>query len=142
MIEFSIPGQPVAKGRPQFARHGAFVSTYTPKKTEVYENLVKTAAAEAMAGRPPLECPVILKVSILLQIPVSWSKKKQARAAAGYIAATKKPDADNILKSIKDGCNGVLWRDDSQVISIGVGKYYDERPCVMVTAIPSELEVA
>ena len=142
MIIFDIPGQPVAKGRPRFARRGAFVSTYTPKKTEVYENLVKAAAFTAMAGRSPLVCPVILHVVINLQIPVSWSKRKQAKAAIGEVAATKKPDADNVLKSVKDGVNGVVWRDDSQVIQVMLTKRYSEIPSVAVRIEESSLECA
>jgi Holliday junction resolvase RusA-like endonuclease len=47
-ISFTIPGEPVAKGRAKFARRGNFVTTYTPDKTARYENLVKLAAQQAM----------------------------------------------------------------------------------------------
>jgi hypothetical protein len=49
MIAFTIPGQPVAKGRPKFARRGAHVVAYTPAKTASYENLVKLAADDRHA---------------------------------------------------------------------------------------------
>ena len=35
--DFTIPGQPVAKGRPRVGKWGA----YTPEKTVNYENLVQ-----------------------------------------------------------------------------------------------------
>ena len=47
-VEFVVPGKPVAKGRPRFARHGAHVRTFTPEATERYENLVKMAARAAI----------------------------------------------------------------------------------------------
>lgn len=31
-VEFIVPGTPVAKGRPKFARRGAHVTTYTPRE--------------------------------------------------------------------------------------------------------------
>lgn len=133
MIKFTIPGQPVAKGRPKFARRGAFVSTYTPEKTVNYENLVKMAAAEAMAGREPSANPIAMIVELSMQIPASWSAKRRALAAEGIIRATKKPDADNILKGIKDGCNGIVWRDDAQVVYIVISKDYSETPCARIT---------
>jgi Holliday junction resolvase RusA-like endonuclease len=133
MIKFAIPGQPVAKGRPKFARRGAHVVAYTPAKTASYENLVKLAAAEAMAGREPSANPIAMIVELMMQIPASWPAKRRALAAAGHIRATKKPDADNILKGIKDGCNGIVWRDDAQVIYIVISKDYSETPGARVT---------
>jgi Holliday junction resolvase RusA-like endonuclease len=140
MIEFTIPGQPVAKGRPKFARRGAHVVAYTPQKTASYENLVKLAATTAMAGRAPTDRPVRLAVSLALQVPASWSNKRRALAIAGTIRATKKPDADNVLKGIKDGCNGIVWRDDAQVVEIQLRKDYAETPgaVVMVREIEGE----
>lgn len=128
MIAFTIPGQPVAKGRPKFARRGAHVMAYTPAKTASYENLVKLAAAEVMRGAEPTAGPIALDVTLNLQIPASWSQKKRAAAVLGAICATKKPDADNVLKGIKDGCNGIVWKDDAQVVDIRLKKRYSETP--------------
>lgn len=136
-ITFTIPGQPVAKGRPKFARRGNFVTTYTPEKTQNYENLVKMAAAQAMAGRPPSAAPLEVEVCLWMQIPASWSNKKRAAAVIGQVRPTKKPDADNCLKGLKDGCNGIVWRDDAQVVSIILQKKYSETP--MASVIVREL---
>lgn len=139
-IAFTIPGQPVAKGRPKFARRGNFVTTYTPEKTQNYENLVKMAATNAMAGAEPTPGPIALELMLLLQIPASWSKTKRARAVNGAVCATKKPDADNVLKGIKDGCNGIVWRDDAQVVQILIHKKYSEMPraVVSIRELPGE----
>ena len=133
MITFIIPGQPVAKGRPKFARRGPAVVAYTPAKTASYENLVKIAATAAMAGAAPSAAPIEITIALALQIPASWSNKRRALAAAGAIRATKKPDADNVLKGIKDGCNGIVWRDDAQVVSITLQKGYSEIPYASVS---------
>ncbi|WP_268602553.1 RusA family crossover junction endodeoxyribonuclease, partial [Escherichia coli] len=39
-------------------------------------------------------------------------------------APTVKPDSDNVEKAIKDGCNGVVYRDDVQVVDDGKTKVY------------------
>lgn len=131
-ITFNIPGEPVAKGRARsFVRNG-HVAHYTPEKTARYENLVRLAAQQAMAGRAPIEGPVHLVVHASLSIPVSWSLKKQRAAAVGEIRPTKKPDLDNIVKAIKDGMNGVTWRDDAQVVQVVASKAYGQ-PGVGVT---------
>lgn len=141
-IAFAIPGQPIAKGRPKFARRGAAVVAYTPAKTASYENLVKMAATAVMAGRPPSSGPIALSVELNLQIPASWSAKRRALAAAGAICATKKPDADNVLKGIKDGCNGIVWCDDAQVVRIHLSKRYSDRPQALVRVVEAGGESA
>ncbi|MCA8247971.1 RusA family crossover junction endodeoxyribonuclease [Burkholderia multivorans] len=102
-VEFVVPGTPVAKGRPKFARRGNHVTTYTPEKTERYENLVKLAARAAMRSTEPYAGPIRLIVHIGLPIPASWSQRRQREAAAGAIGATKKPDA------------GEQWRGFAQI---------------------------
>jgi Holliday junction resolvase RusA-like endonuclease len=141
-ISFVIPGQPVAKGRPKFARRGAHVVAYTPEKTASYENLVKMAATACMCGREPSGKPIALSVSINLQIPANWSKKRRALAEAGTIYATKKPDADNVLKGIEDGCNGIVWRDDAQVVRVMLEKRYSAMPSALVRVIEIDGEAA
>jgi len=131
-ITFTVPGNPVAKGRARaFLRKGR-VAHYTPPKTAVYENLVRMTAQQAMAGREPMDGPVELVVSARMRIPASWSRKRQQAAGTGAIVPTARPDLDNIVKAIKDGCNGILWRDDSQVVELRAQKSYGHVPCVQV----------
>lgn len=141
-IIFTIPGQPVPKGRPKFARRGEHVMAYTPAKTAHYESLVKQVAKVAMSGRDPSSAPIALAVTLHLQIPASWSKKRQALALAGTICATKKPDADNVLKGIKDGCNGIVWRDDAQVVRIVLEKRYSATPGALIEVTEAVGEAA
>ena len=48
------------------------------------------------------------------------------------IRPTKKPDVDNITKSILDSLNGIAYKDDSQVTGLEVMKEYGEIPMVRV----------
>lgn len=137
VIKFTVPGAPVGKGRPKVStRGGKFAKMYTPEKTANYETLVAMAAQQAMVGRTLLSGPVEVQMAILLPIPASWSKKKQAAAIAGQVYPTKKPDADNVVKAIFDGINGVVWNDDVQACDIVVRKRYAETPGVQVLVKP------
>ena len=137
VIKFTVPGAPVGKGRPKVStRGGKFAKMYTPEKTANYETLVALAAQKAMVGRTLLSGPVEVQMAILLPIPASWSKKKQAAAIAGQVYPTKKPDADNVVKAIFDGINGVVWNDDVQACDIVVRKRYAETPGVQVLVKP------
>lgn len=126
VIAFTIPGDPVAKGRAKFARRGNFVTTYTPEKTARYENLVKLAAGQAMASASSglIEGAVSLTVRAFFSIPQSWSLKKQRAAALDEVMHTKRPDLDNVVKAVKDGSNKVVWKDDSQVVDLHASKRY------------------
>lgn len=142
-IHFTVPGQPVPKGRPIAGRgFNGHTTLRTPEKTVIYENLVRMQADAAMAMRAPLPGPIRLDIDILLQVPASWSNRRQTKAIEGDIAATKKPDADNVLKALKDGMNGVVYVDDSQVVEIRVSKRYGAIPGVSVVVEPIARESA
>lgn len=136
MIAFVIPGTPVGKGRPRFARRGAFVSTYTDSKTASYENLVKVKAEEAMRGRPLLEGPVAVDICLYVTAPASWSGKKISAALAHQIRPTTKPDMDNVIKGIFDAMNEIVWKDDKQVCELKVVKIYSPVASARVEAWP------
>lgn len=144
LICFEIPGQPVAKGRARAYRRGNHIAHYTPKKTANYESLVKLSAAQAMKGKELIDGPVKLTVTLLFQIPASWSKVKQAAAAQDEIRPTVKPDCSNILKAIEDSLNGIVWQDDKQVVELTVSKYYSNMPgaYVSITEISSKEKAA
>lgn len=131
-----IPGVPVGKGRPKFARRGNFVSTYTPEKTASYENLVKVKAEEAMVGRTLIEGAVMVVMHLFVTPPASWSNKKQAQALAGEIYPTTKPDIDNVEKSIFDAINEIVWKDDKQVVDVIKCKRYGPVAKAMVEVTP------
>lgn len=134
MIAFTVPGQPQGKGRPRIGKIGQHARMFTPAKTVAYEGLIAHAAQLAMAGRPMLDGPVEVSLAIECQVPASWSQKKQRQALAGEVMPTTKPDVDNVVKAVFDGLNGVLWRDDVQVVSLRLRKRYAATPCVRVAA--------
>jgi Holliday junction resolvase RusA-like endonuclease len=124
IVTFNVEGSPVGKQRARYAKRGNFVTAYTPEKTRSYEALIKDAARQAMGSSSPLETPVSLYLYIRVPIPASATKKRLQAIASGDEKPTKKPDASNILKSVEDGMNGVVYKDDSQIVNIHVTKVY------------------
>ena len=131
-VSFTVPGEPIGKGRPRASTRAGHAALYTPKKTANYESLIAHAAHQAMAGAAPVEFACQVQLSITVGVPASWSKKKQAAALAGQVLPTKKPDTDNVVKAVFDGMNGVVWRDDVQAVDLFVRKRYGAAPCVFV----------
>ena len=130
MVTFKVDGTPIPKGRARYVRRGTHISTYTPEKTRTYETLIKDAARQAMGVSEPLETPVSLYLYIRVPIPASATKKRLQAIADGSEKPIKKPDASNILKSVEDGMNGVVYKDDSQIINIHVTKVFSSEPGV------------
>ena len=124
MVTFKVDANPVGKQRARYAKRGNFVQTYTPDKTRNYESLIKEAAIEAMGSSEPLETPVTLYLYIRAPIPKSLPKKRIEACLSGLEKPIKKPDASNVLKSVEDAMNGVVYKDDSQIVNIHVSKVY------------------
>lgn len=53
-------------------------------------------------------------------------KKWKLLVLVGGLYFIKKFDMDNVIKVIYDGLNGVVWKDDVQVVKVMVGKCYGE----------------
>jgi len=132
IVSFTVPGQPIGKGRPRIGKVGQHARMFTPAKTASYEGLIAHAAHAAMAGRPLFDAPVTVTMRIECQVPPSWSQKKQRMALAGELRPGTKPDADNVIKAVFDGLNAVLWRDDSLVCELHMRKLYSATPGVLV----------
>lgn len=109
-----------------------FISQYPDPATEATEKVLAEAASLFMRGRVPTENPVALLVHAFKPIPESWSKSDKAKAEAGYIRPTSKPDGDNYLKAVQDALNEVVWRDDSQVVDARVIKQYSSDPAMRI----------
>jgi Holliday junction resolvase RusA-like endonuclease len=124
-IIIKLDGTPQGKSRPRFGKGRA----YTAIKTRNYETALQWEAKLAMQGRTMIEGPVQIKIVALMPIPQSWARKKQAAAAIGFVRPTSKPDLDNIYKGI-DALNGIVWKDDAQVVKAFVEKKYSADPAL------------
>ena len=126
-VHFTIPGEPVGKGRPRFSRQGSFVMAYTPGKTVSYENLIKVEY-ERQSGFSFGEREIGLRVTAYFSIPKSASKVKRRQMKDGEIRPAKKPDIDNVCKVVADALNGVAYNDDRQIVYTEISKRYDDMP--------------
>lgn len=94
----SIPGRPVPKARARLGKHW-----YTPQRTIDYEERVAAHALEARAR---------WEKTAARTWPRDASYVIEVRARFGDRRAR---DGDNILKSVKDACQKILWDNDRQV---------------------------
>jgi len=123
----TIPGEPVAKGRPRVVRRGNHTRAITPPKTVAYESMVALVASEAWQGEPIApDVPVAVIIDAYFKRPKRLMRRKDP---TGAIPHTKRPDGDNVAKAVLDGLDKAgIWHDDSQVTNLTIRKWY----CAMV----------
>ena len=134
MLKFIVPGEPCAQGRPRFTTIGGYARAYDPAKSKNYKNFVKLLALQEMDKQGWLYTELPLKVTIAayLECPKSKSKRFREAALSGKESPCKKPDVDNLFKTITDALSGVVYKDDKQICLGIIGKYYAEEPKVEV----------
>lgn len=127
LIGFTVPGEPVGKGRPRFVRTTG--RAYTPQKTANFETLVKFEYHRQTKGfRFADDDQIGIRVEAVFSIPKSVTKRNRAAMEAGIIRHVHKPDTDNILKAVADALNRIAYRDDSAIVYAEVTKRYGETP--------------
>lgn len=120
---FRVEGRPVPKARPRVARGHA----YTPQRTKDYEEIVRMAYKHI--GGTKLEGAVFMKIMAVYKAP---------KKSLLYHDRTKKPDLDNIAKSIMDGLNGIAYEDDAQVSFLQIEKVYGGEDYTMIEVWEAE----
>lgn len=130
-IHFEIPGHPTALKRARIGRRGPFARMFDPKENRDAKDTVAVFAHKAMKGEPPMEGPLELNVTFYFVRPKSKIRK---RPPDPFPYPSGKPDVDNLIKLLADGCNGIVYRDDAQIVMLTADKVWaqDNRPRTVV----------
>ena len=77
-------------------------------------------------NKSPTEAPIALSCVFSFALPKSSSKSKR-KALLGTFHDGR-PDVDNLLKWVGDAAQGILWKDDAQIVKlINVAKIWGEQ---------------
>ncbi len=119
-VTFTVDGLPIAK--PRMTQRDRFLPRKCVSQYWAWAEQVRLAARQAMPGQlydGPSDHPFMLSCNFRFEIPASWSKAKRYRASNERLAHTQRPDLKNLLASIEDALNKIIWRDDSQIVVLG-----------------------
>ena len=125
IITIEIPGNPISKARPRFARRGKFTTTYNPGETE--EGKFLLLAREQIGKVEPMKGPIRIECCFYIKRPKSHYRTgknswKLKQSSPKY--PSLKPDIDNLLKFVFDSLNGHCWVDDAQIVYVVSEKCY------------------
>ena len=130
-LTFQVTGEPKGQPRPRaFARKMGAVHVarfYDSDVADEWKSAVQIALLE-MATQTRWELtlgPVAVELRFAMPRPKSHFGAKGLKPSAP-VHHVGKPDADNTCKLILDQItrSGCVWRDDSQVVSLTVHKFY------------------
>lgn len=119
MIDIKLPIKPFPKDRPRFTMDG---HAYTTSRTRKGERDIKLLVKAEMArnGLIMSEGPIVM------QLEFCFEGEKPFHIVG--------PDTDNLCKSVLDSCQGVIYKNDSQVITLEASKVYGKENYIHIKA--------
>lgn len=154
-ISFTVYGKPYGKKNMKPTQGKYRLTTYNPKENVIYGQNVIVALSkeyekfEESVYKQPIffeNTQIEVEIAAYYEVPKSYMRKqankdgyyynkKGTKMLKGEIRPIVRPDLDNISKIICDAITnfGLIWRDDSQIVSMKLEKYYDLQPRVEVT---------
>lgn len=135
MIEFTVYGEPVAQGRPRAGKdYNGNLVMFDPGKSKDYKRYVAMVASKVKPDQL-IDAAISLTVKVFRPIPSKYmTKPKLAQIEKGTLLPTSKPDLSNYIKGVEDAIEGIILKNDSQVVDYGKsGKWYSDNPRIEVS---------
>ncbi|WP_220438003.1 RusA family crossover junction endodeoxyribonuclease [Lactococcus raffinolactis] len=121
---------PYPSPRPRFSRRGTYMpSDYTAWKKMFLREWLKHNLGKYETG---VAIAVDLKFYIKPPLAISKVKKNKQELEDETIIVVKKPDLDNLEKSVLDSINGHAYEDDNQISDLHSRKRYSLNPRVEI----------
>lgn len=124
-ICFFAAGRPAAQGSKRHVGDGRLIES--SRQVGPWREIVRQAAIEAMAGRPPIDGPVYLVQVFALPRPKSHygTGRNSGRVKRGAPSRPPvRPDLDKLARAVGDALTGVCYHDDAQIVNLHATKYY------------------
>ena len=105
-FDCTIAGAPIPWKRARLGEKGNR-KRFTPKAMKQHKLIVHTAVCAALHELNHNAHPKKWPMNAQYAVALDFYRRRKVDAT---------PDLDNLIKSVLDACNGVLWNDDSQVV--------------------------
>lgn len=133
ILQFLVVGHPKAQPRVKAFRRGAHAGVYDPGTADGWK-LAVGAAAKANWNRVQFLGPLRLVLGFFMARPKAHFNRHGDVKPMAPRWHQSKPDLDNLAKAVMDAMTQLqIWRDDSQVVQLEVGKSYGHRAgCIVI----------
>ena len=140
IIKLEILGIPRPKQSARFraitgANGKAFVTSYQKKEVKDNEaNIAYTVIQQLEKGFQPFDEGVSMYMQYIFPPPAAFNKKKMEQLKTGKIFYNEtKPDlTDNLNKGLVDAMAGILYTNDSRVVTMYAEKIYGMTPKTII----------
>lgn len=122
MFEISYIGKVQAQQRPRSravtSGGRTYAQVYDAAESRDFKGMVHCLAQLELErkGGKPLDVAVRTNLTVYCRIPDSFTKRQRELIFLGQSYPTRKPDVDNVLKSVLDAVRGVFLTDDKLVV--------------------------
>ena len=125
-LKATILVEPEPKGRARgfVNKRTGRLQFYTPNKTVKTEAAIRAALVDTLCGFER-EIPVYLEATFYLSRPASAPKRITMPA--------KKPDIDNLMKTLTDALEKFCYANDSQITTALIKKRFGNPPRIELT---------
>jgi len=122
--EFFVEGKPIAQG--SMRSYGGGRMVHSSPDLKGWRDLI------GLTARPLFAAPFHKSEAITVHLVFNIERPKTVKRKK----PTSYPDLDKLIRAVLDSLTGIVYEDDSQVVSITSQKQYDERPGVLVWVHP------
>ena len=126
-VEFTVPGNWQPENKRSY-RRGKFTTRVDTPEVADFKAKCALFAAQAMGNRPPFDEPLVAEVT--------WTTTKPSGYRKHENVPWKRPDLDNLSKSLMDGIDKIVMTDDAQVVDLRLRKRFGECEAVTVMVRP------
>lgn len=106
VVEFTVPGRPIPMPRPRLSGSRVFI----PPSVTAYKDSIALIAK----GTAWLDGDVGVRITFRM-------------------AGPRKSDIDNLIKSVLDALNGIVYKDDRQVVWLEASLFQDAEESTTIT---------
>lgn len=119
-----------AMGAVRMTRKGKYVNEYALRYMQ-YKSIIRTLTRNQFKNEV-LESALEVDCRFYFKPPKSYTKKRLDQIFDSQYPFTKKPDIDNLIKGITDALNGLVYKDDSQIVKATMSKNYGQEDKIFI----------
>ncbi len=136
-----ILGTPLAKQSARFVALGkGQIRSFQKKEVvEKERNIAYDIKSQLPENFVLFDTPIFVNMILIFTPPASLPKKTLKTIEEGnLVPKDKKPDIDNLQKTLLDAMQGVVYTNDSRIYSMSASKFYGKIPQIWLEIIVYE----